>query len=100
MRVSTGSILIAAAIVAGLPFAAPAGAAERDHGSASSPSSSPGSFFKKSSGSGDSFWSRRRSNGGDSGWFFSGQRQRDLDPTPDVVEQAEQPLVYAPEKLE
>src|SRR5262245_12555235 len=43
----------------------------------------------------------------DQGYFFTRpvkrkavQRRRDLDPTPEVVERAEPPLVYQPEKLE
>src|SRR5262245_24388780 len=105
MRVSTGKITIAAAAVAGLFFATCASAAERDHGT---PSSTPAPFVKKRSNSGDSFWGRQRGYSNDNnGWFFGrplwssgGQRTRDLDPTPEVVERPEQPLVYQPEKLE
>src|ERR1700752_3481989 len=50
---------------------------------------------------------RKRGSGYEQGYFFTRpvkrknvQRQRDLDPTPEVVERAEPPLVYEPEKLE
>jgi murein L,D-transpeptidase YcbB/YkuD len=101
--------VIAAAIAASFLLVGPSDAAQRDR---DAPGVRTCDFFCRLFG-GDRSRKRpdnsyrKRGSGYDEGYFFTRpvkrkdvQRQRDLDPTPEVQERAEPPLVYQPEKLE